>query len=182
MKLSLKHIAAAAALALSTAASANTLTFEGVTFDLNAGAGSTLELTLTGVASSTGTWADATFLNAFSLGDIGVTTLSAPTGFVPVVGELNASGTGCTGGDSGKFCFEGHDPVSDLMTYTMTYTGTLDLSAPNLKVLFVDDEGTKVGSLLSATIPIPEPDTYALMIAGLGVIGFIARRRQQQQA
>jgi hypothetical protein len=68
------------------------------------------------------------------------------------------------------------------MTYTMTYTGTLDLSAPNLKVLFVDDEGTKVGSLLSATIPIPEPDTYALMIAGLGVIGFIARRRQQQQA
>jgi len=27
--------------------------------------------------------------------------------------------------------------------------------------------------------PIPEPETYALMLAGLGVVGFIARRRQK---
>ena len=26
--------------------------------------------------------------------------------------------------------------------------------------------------------PIPEPETYALMIAGLGVVGFVARRRK----
>jgi len=30
--------------------------------------------------------------------------------------------------------------------------------------------------------PVPEPETYAMMLAGLGLIGVIARRRKQQQA
>ena len=28
--------------------------------------------------------------------------------------------------------------------------------------------------------PVPEPETYALMLAGLGVIGLVVRRRQQR--
>jgi hypothetical protein len=31
---------------------------------------------------------------------------------------------------------------------------------------------------LNPTAPIPEPQTYALLLAGLGVVGFVARRRQ----
>src|SRR5258706_13752451 len=31
---------------------------------------------------------------------------------------------------------------------------------------------------LNPTAPVPEPQTYALLLAGLGVIGFVARRRQ----
>jgi hypothetical protein len=29
------------------------------------------------------------------------------------------------------------------------------------------------------TAPIPEPETYAMMLAGLGLLGFAARRRKQ---
>jgi len=37
-------------------------------------------------------------------------------------------------------------------------------------------EGTPV------TTPVPEPETYAMMLAGLGLLGFMARRRKQQLA
>ena len=29
--------------------------------------------------------------------------------------------------------------------------------------------------------PVPEPETYAMMLAGLGLMGFVARRRKQEQ-
>ena len=35
------------------------------------------------------------------------------------------------------------------------------------------------GSFVVATAPVPEPETYALMLAGLGVVGFMAARRRQ---
>ena len=35
-----------------------------------------------------------------------------------------------------------------------------------------------ISSLKGVTTPVPEPQTYALLLAGLGVIGFVARRRR----
>ena len=32
----------------------------------------------------------------------------------------------------------------------------------------------------NSTPPIPEPETYAMLLAGLGLIGFAARRRKQK--
>jgi PEP-CTERM motif len=37
------------------------------------------------------------------------------------------------------------------------------------------------GSNFSAVAPVPEPSTYALMLAGLGTLGFAARRRKSAQ-
>jgi hypothetical protein len=51
-----------------------------------------------------------------------------------------------------------------------------------VKVNFYGDNGgRKVGSLLSENIPlapVPEPQTYAMMLGGLAVMGAVARRRK----
>jgi probable HAF family extracellular repeat protein len=52
---------------------------------------------------------------------------------------------------------------------------------------YATERGTSRAFLLSlpipeVTIPVPEPETYALFMAGLGLMGFIARRRKNDQA
>jgi len=37
-------------------------------------------------------------------------------------------------------------------------------------------------SLANVTTPIPEPETYAMLLAGLGLLGFAARRRKLKEA
>jgi hypothetical protein len=36
--------------------------------------------------------------------------------------------------------------------------------------------------IVNNSLPVPEPETYALMLAGLGLIGFVVRRRKRQAA
>ncbi|MEP7099924.1 MAG: FxDxF family PEP-CTERM protein [Burkholderiales bacterium] len=37
------------------------------------------------------------------------------------------------------------------------------------------------GNLAVVAAPVPEPETYALLLAGLGVLGFVARRRRRPE-
>jgi hypothetical protein len=45
-------------------------------------------------------------------------------------------------------------------------------------------EGNNIGALLDnvAVTSVPEPESYAMFMAGLGVMGFIARRRKKSQS
>ena len=38
--------------------------------------------------------------------------------------------------------------------------------------------GFYAGGFIAQTAPVPEPETYALLLAGLGVVGFMASRRK----
>jgi hypothetical protein len=145
--------------------------------------------------------APAVSIGAIALKDIGSFSSVAMTGPGGFTGwsfssnELNANG--CAGGhggsDSGKaLCFSGPGiSLADNMIFKFTFTPTgtgLNLTDPHLKVNFLDSKGSQVGSLISENIaaaqvsPVPEPETYAMLVAGLGCVGVMARRRQSARA
>jgi len=50
-----------------------------------------------------------------------------------------------------------------------------------LKVFGLGDSGSGHAWYVPAS-PVPEPETYAMLLAGLGMLGFAARRRKQKEA
>jgi hypothetical protein len=173
---------------------ANSLTFQGVTFSTYAVDSDTLNLTISNATAATGDWAGITYLDSFALKNIGTLTsatmVSGPS-FSNVVdnsNELNASG--CGGGGSGGACFtfSPRAALTSSMSWNIDFTGSnLNFSLPHLKVLFSkSSNGGKAGSLLSQDLPVvtavPETETYAMMLAGLGLMGAIVRRRKNKIA
>jgi hypothetical protein len=62
-----------------------------------------------------------------------------------------------------------------MLNYTATSTGLASFS-------FHNAGGDNVGALLDnvkVTAAVPEPETYAMLVAGLGLLGFMARRRRR---
>lgn len=80
-----------------------------------------------------------------------------------------------------------------LSTGTQASTGLVDawtISYDNLAAgsYFLRVEGNIAGKAATdfsgnlALAPVPEPETYAMMLGGLGLLAFTARRRKQKQA
>ena len=126
-----------------------------------------------------------------------VSLFSAPgltSDWVLLGGGINARG--CSGSGSG---FECANSASTLnagkgvpVPVGSNYQWTFDLKMANgalftgideasVKGRFVNTLGVKVGGLVSENVtltsPVPEPENYAMLLAGLGVVGLIARRR-----
>jgi hypothetical protein len=152
---------------------ANSLTFQDVEFNLFDSGGNTLTLQINNVNNASGDWTGIDSLLNFQLKDLGVTTLTL-TDWTVTSNELNTSG--CAGGSSSGFCFSynlngGVYTLANNNTFLMNYTGSLDLDAPHLKVLFAGaNQGDGHGSLLSQTVPVPG----TLLMFGLGFVLLIA--------
>jgi hypothetical protein len=59
-------------------------------------------------------------------------------------------------------------------TITLSPDAIIDLNA----AIDNDDDLWAIGGSFEPTAPIPEPETYALMLAGLGLVGWMAKRRK----
>lgn len=192
MQLSIRKLAGAlalgaASLGASSAAYAD-VTYDGVTFTTSwSGNELTVEID---AAGRTGGWADALTIGSLEVKGIGTfdsVSLAGPgdaSSWTIVANELNANG--CVGGAQGgrnACAFGSHIGLTDDMIFKFTFGGdNLDLTNPHLKVAFYGDGDRKVGSLLSVdvpTSPVPEPGEYAMLLAGLGVLGMVAHRKRK---
>jgi len=184
----LRNAAATIALAagLAAPASAGTLTYQGVTFT-SSWQDNVLTLEID-AGNPLGDWSGATSIGALQLKDIGtfsdVTLTQAPGGaanWTLSSRELNANGCGGGAHEGTGACFSGERvALSDDMLFQFTFGGGApSLDSPHLKVNFFGEGDRKVGSLLSQAIaPVPEPETYGMLLGGLGLLGVMARRRQ----
>ncbi|MEO8922964.1 MAG: PEP-CTERM sorting domain-containing protein [Caldimonas sp.] len=95
-------------------------------------------------------------------------TLGAYTGTAPTTVDNVLVGTGGGQGTTGY--------IADF-TFATAYK-FYEFGASNIATQMgnPDQELSAVGNLA----PIPEPETYAMMLAGLGAVGFIARRRAKK--
>ncbi len=163
-------------------ASANSITFQGVTFSLTDMGAGELEVRISGASTATGDWAGIKYLEAFALKPAGGTYTSASlAGWTSSDSGLNNNG--CSKGGAGYICF--YQPTLPVsipalgdMVFDVFFTGgTVDFDPTHLKVNFLKDTKLDrqghfhtIGSLLSQDIPVssvPGP------VVGVGLPGLM---------
>lgn len=98
-----------------------------------------------------------------------------PAVVIPVASLVKTS----TNLNSGWFAGTASAPIGTVNSLSVT-GGTLVLTANAGAASFAAITGQPQNKLKFefTAVPVPEPETYALLLAGLGMVGMIARRRQ----
>ena len=79
----------------------------------------------------------------------------------------------------------GHDVVVNFAAEThvdRSITGPQDFVVTNVAQNGGNPTGLRVEFTASNVTPVPEPETYAMLLAGLGLMGVISRRRAKRNA
>jgi hypothetical protein len=136
---------------------------------------------------------DSVDVKAWGGTNISFSLLSAPSGSAwgSTEGPISsgpASNTGCKGGESGFACVEAITKgVFDVDNgpYTFSFAVTADSfystsAGAHVGAGYADANGRGASyGITSVVAPIPEPEIYAMLLAGFGLISFMARRRRQ---
>lgn len=187
--------ASIAALGMSVApAQASTLTADGITYSLtDSVVNSTTDqftLTITGINGSSDTEGGRYGVQSFAFNTPShLSSVTAPTGFSEESGGLNSSG--CDGSGS-FFCFKANTtPTGPALAANSTLTFVFDLTLssgsfsgydPDFKINW---DGTKNNydlvsqSLDPSPTTTPLPATLPLFAGGLGLVGYLTRRRKR---
>jgi hypothetical protein len=105
---------------------------------------------------------------------------NAPVNFNVTSGVISLSGASALAvkfdtsnghGGSGRFT------DGETAQWTFNNTKLSDFGSFQLHVNSVTANGQSVKFTQLVTAPVPEPETYAMLLAGLGLVGFVARRR-----
>jgi hypothetical protein len=140
-----------------------------------------LDLTGSSAVAGDGSFDASSLTGAFTSGNINIGGLAnetwALTGLSSSLGSV-----------SGAFT---HGIVDQLVlpfdwTFMEQYSLVGGGSAPdvnyNVTAGSLDITAHFFGQIVATTLPVPEPETYAMMLAGLGLLGFAARHRKLQAA
>jgi hypothetical protein len=101
------------------------------------------------------------------------------------------SSTGCKGNEAGFACVEALtkgvvNVDNGPYTFRFEVTANSFYSTPmgsHVGAGYADASGAgKSYGITSVIAPIPEPEIYAMLLVGLGLVGFVARRRRQTLA
>jgi len=113
-----------------------------------------------------------TSIGVFFFHDITISSVSLRTGagFGTVVGNYFGGYFGNFRGDLELWTFTAQRLASGIPTLMPNTTYAIHVEGRS--------NGISAYAGMLNVMPIPEPGTYALMLAGLGIVGFVARRRK----
>lgn len=99
-----------------------------------------------------------------------------PVNFSATAGTIVAKSLSATAVNFQTANNAGRFTDGEVATWTFNNTKLTDFGAFQLHVNSVTSTGDSV-KFTQYTAPVPEPETYAMLLAGLGLVGFVARRR-----